>query len=73
VGKFNFHIVNPELHSSPYATSHTQQEVSGVMCLDKKINFAQRYLKIHCKSTLVQTRVESGSSLLEVNIKMRGR
>lgn len=63
VGKINFHMVNPELHSSLYVTSGTQQEMSGVMCLEKKIEFAQRYLKIHCKSTLVQMRIESGSSL----------
>lgn len=72
VGKLNFHGVNPELHSSPYITSGTQQEMFGVMCLDKKIEFAQRYLKIHCKSTLVKMRIEPGSSLSEVNIKIRG-
>lgn len=56
-------MVNPELHSSLYVTSGTQQEMFGVMCLEKKIEFAQRYLKIHCKSTLVQMRIEPGSSL----------
>lgn len=72
VGKLNFHTVDPELHSSLYVTSGTQQEMSGVMCLDKKIEFAQRYLKIHCKSILVQMRIEPGSLLSEVNIKIRG-
>lgn len=70
VGKLNFHVVNPDLHSSLYATSVTQQGMFGVMCLDKKIDFAQRYLKIHCKSTLVQLRIESGSSLRGVNVKI---
>lgn len=70
VGKLNFHMVNPELHSSLYATSVTQQEMFGVTCLNKKIDFAQRYLKIHCRSRLGQMRVESGSLLSEVNIKM---
>lgn len=64
-------MVDPEPHSSLYVTSGTQQEMSGVMCLDK-IEFAQRYLKIHCKSTLVQMRIEPGSSLSEVNTKIRG-
>lgn len=72
VGKLNFHMVNPDLHSSLYVTSGTQQEMFGVMCFDKKIEFAQRYLKIHCKSTLVQMRIEPGWSLREVNIKIRG-
>lgn len=72
VGKLNFHMVNPELHSSLYVTSGTQQEMFGVMCLAKKIEFAQRYLKIHCKSTLVQMGIELGSSLNEVNIKIIG-
>lgn len=71
VGKLNFHMVDPEPHSSLYVTSGTQQEMSGVMCLDK-IEFAQRYLKIYCKSTLVQMRIEPGSSLSEVNTKIRG-
>lgn len=62
VGKLNSHMVNPELHSSLYVTSGTQQEMFGVMCLEEKIEFAQRYLKIHCKSTLVQMRIEPGSS-----------
>lgn len=70
VGKLNFHVVNPDLHSSLYATSVTRQEMFGVTCLDKKIDFAQRYLKIHCKSTLVQLRIESGSSLRGVNMKI---
>lgn len=72
VDKLSFHMVNPELHSSLYITSGTQHEMFGVMCLDKKIEFAQRYLKIHCKSTLVQMRIEPGSSLSEVNIKIGG-
>lgn len=63
-------MVNPELHCSVYATSVAQQEMFGVAYLDKKIDFAQRDLKIHCKSTLVQMRVEFGSLLSEVNIKM---
>lgn len=72
VSKLNFHSVNPELHSSLFITSGTQQEMFGVMCLAKKIEFTQWYLKIHCKSTLVQMRIEPGSSLSEANIKIRG-
>lgn len=70
MGKLNFHVVNPDLHSSLYATSVTQQGMFGVTCLDKKIDFAQRYLKIHCKATLVQLRIESGSSLRGVYVKI---
>lgn len=72
VGKLYFYMVNPELHSSLNVTSGTQQEMFGVMCLDKTIEFAQRYLKIHCKSTRVQMRIEPGLLLSEANIKIGG-
>lgn len=70
VGKLNFHMVNPELHSSLNAAPVAQQEMSGITCLGEKIDFAQRYLKIHSKFTLVQMRIESGASLSHVNIKI---
>ena len=70
MGKCNSGLTMWKFNSSPYTTSVTQQEMFGVMCFDKKIDFAQKYLKIHCKSTLMQMRIESGSLLSEVNIKI---
>lgn len=73
MGKLNFHVDNPKLCSSLFATTVTWQETVGVTCLDKKIDFARRYLKIYRKSASVQIRVEPSSSLTEVNTKIQGQ